>query len=355
MVGFLASYWYYKNRSFVDTPGPLILDSGAFSAHTQGGEVNIHDLSAFYRRVAEETPDALQWTISLDVMGDHAASLRNWLEMRKDGVETVPVIHFTSPLPFEDQITPYLEAGTERVCFGGMVGAVSTVNHWAAHGLRWMRDNSPDILTHGLGVGPWTKRGLLPWDSTDCSDFGLAYRFGTARIPHPSRRKPIDARIGTGHPPSRSVASLIRSYDVDPRECTSSTSAVRTRALAVLSFRASEYEEFLENERRCASRLRPVERYVVDAARTAGNMPPLGERPLTRYVVDNQTMHDMSTAEALAAGDTTRTARLVPREVSRYIVDNSSTVEPIIFAEMRRANAAGAPFKPRRIPGRLTA
>lgn len=267
MTGFLASYWYYRKRDFTGVPGPLILDSGAFSAYTQGGAVDLLDLARFYRRVYSETaPDVLQWAVSLDVMGEHSQSLANYLRLRDavPMVQIVPVVHFTSPLSFEDQITPYLEAGATRVCFGGMVGAVHDVNLWAAHGLRWLRDNSPETLTHGLGVGPWVKRARLPWDSTDCSDFGLAYRFGVAKLPHPQKAGAFTARIGTGFPPSRTVALAIRRYGVEPRECTSEVPSIRIPALARLSFRASEHEEQMENTRRARLGTRPVLRYVVD-------------------------------------------------------------------------------------------
>lgn len=267
MTGFLASYWYYKRRDFTHVPGPLILDSGAFSAFTQDSAVDLEELAVFYNRVASEvSPGVLQWAVSLDVMGEHAQSVENWHRLRAlvPGVEIVPVVHFTSPVPFEEQVAPYLSAGAPRICFGGMVGAIDAVNRWAAHGLRHLRDTSPETLTHGLGVGPWVVRARLPWDSTDCSDFGLAYRFGYARLPNPAKRKPLDIRLGTGYPPSRTAASVIRRYGVEPRDCTSDNPSVRCAELARLSFRASEHEESMENARRRAAGTRPVTRYVVD-------------------------------------------------------------------------------------------
>lgn len=297
MTGFLASYWYYKRRDLAEAPGPLILDSGAFSAYTQGSAVDLLDYSRWLAHVRSSNTE-LQWAVNLDVIGNGefgtTQSFKNWQALRAEhGHLVVPVVHFTSPVPIESQLSPYLAEGAPRVCFGGMVGSVDAVNAWAAHGLRWLRDNAPNVLTHGLGVGPWVKRAQLPWDSTDCSDFGLAYRFGYARLPNPAARKPIDIRLGTGYPPSRTAAGVIRAYGVEPRDTTSDEPAVRCRELARLSFRASEHEEASENARRAAAGIRPVIRYVVD-----GNV----------------------------------------------------YAEPVIFEEMRRSQSHGR-WKPRRIPG----
>jgi hypothetical protein len=294
MSGFLASYWYYKRHDFTNVPGPLILDSGAFSAFTQGATITLDELSAFYHRVRAEAPDSLEWALNLDVLGDHFASIKNWWDLAANGVPTVPVVHFTSPIPIEQQLADYLTDDPERIAFGGMVGEIAAVNAWAAHGLRWLRDNSPETLVHGLGVGPWVKRAKLPWDSTDCSDFALAYRFGYARMPNPAGRKPLDIRLGTGFPPSRTAALVIRRYGIEPRECTSGTPSIRCAALARMAFRASEHEEMLENARRKAAGIRPVTRYVVDGANPYG--------------------------------------------------------DPVIFEEMRRAAVSG-PYQPRRVPG----
>lgn len=74
----LCSYWYFKNRSlqeFCSAIGyqpEIMLDSGAYSAFTQGRSVNLFD----YMKYIEENADYISRYISLDVIGDFSPQKR---------------------------------------------------------------------------------------------------------------------------------------------------------------------------------------------------------------------------------------------------------------------------------------
>src|SRR5690606_28334701 len=59
MTGFLASYYYFRGYDFRGHPGPLIIDSGAFSAFTLGDTIDIRDYARFVTEVRAVAPGLL--------------------------------------------------------------------------------------------------------------------------------------------------------------------------------------------------------------------------------------------------------------------------------------------------------
>lgn len=126
-TGILTSFWYYRRFDFDRfAPVPLILDSGAFSAYTSGGEVQLEE----YAEWATALAGRWQFAFNLDVLGDAKASLANWERMRVLGVETVPVIHY-GDRP-ENVLPAYLAQGADRIALGGIAvsGAGTQVTSW---------------------------------------------------------------------------------------------------------------------------------------------------------------------------------------------------------------------------------
>ena len=68
----------------------LFLDSGAFSAWSQGKEINIED----YIQFIKEHKDVIDVYANLDVIGDAEATWRNQLRMEKAGLNPLPVFHY---------------------------------------------------------------------------------------------------------------------------------------------------------------------------------------------------------------------------------------------------------------------
>ena len=184
-TGVLASYWYYRAYNF-DTLGecPLILDSGAFSAHTQGVEISLGE----YAEWCLSLPGRWMFAFNLDVLTDPVASLANWRALRALGVDTVPVLHF-GELP-EDHLPAYLAEGCGRLALGGLVikrSGASQVQAWTAYCFRWLRDNAPQVLVHGLGIHTSSRMAVFPWDSTDSSSLVMRYSYNQLKMWLPSR------------------------------------------------------------------------------------------------------------------------------------------------------------------------
>ena len=138
----------------------LIADSGAYWAKTQGAEVKLPDLCAW----ANEWRDHFAWVAALDVIGDPAASRRNWEEMRRRGVTAVPTIHFPDP---PSAIDTYAREGVTFMGLGGQVGGLRwRMLRWAVSVMRYARDHWPDMQFHGWGTT--SRLSLkLPYFSVD--------------------------------------------------------------------------------------------------------------------------------------------------------------------------------------------
>jgi len=277
VTGFLASYYYFKGYDFRGHPGPLIIDSGAFSAYTLGVSIDIRDYARFVTEVEAIAPGFL-FAINLDVIGDAEASYLQWRRLAIEyGVATVPVVHQNGEAP-QAQIDRYLEDGATRLCFGGLVGQRSKSLPWVAHGLKYLREVSPDTLVHGLGVVEGTRASRLPWDSTDSAAGTAATRFAHLRLVAPGGRGGfVSLDLNSSTRPSRHEAELIRSYGIDPADLRSReglTPLERNRALTRLAYRTVVREEEVENRRRAALR-----------ARTGSEYP----RDVTRFVVQGST------------------------------------------------------------------
>lgn len=144
----------------------MMIDSGAFSAHMAGFEIDIYKYIDFCHTIKLRD---ISIFMSLDVIGDPEASLRNAEIMTKNGVNIVPTFHFGEPLHYLDDMKRLYPL----VAAGGV----------ARKGVR-IREEFVDAVfsriwphrIHGLGI---TNRNLLmkyPFQSTDSSSWELGVR-----------------------------------------------------------------------------------------------------------------------------------------------------------------------------------
>lgn len=143
----LCSYWYFKNKSladFCDALGyqpEIMLDSGAYTAHTKGKNVNLLDYIAYIRANREH----ISQYITLDTIGDsHMTSLIYWL-MIGSGLNPVPVIHYGDDLAE----LKYCTIHAKLVALGNTVGIPdkSKVARWCQE----VKRAKPDAKLHLLG------------------------------------------------------------------------------------------------------------------------------------------------------------------------------------------------------------
>ncbi|KXH69809.1 MAG: hypothetical protein AM326_01680 [Candidatus Thorarchaeota archaeon SMTZ-45] len=157
----------------------LLLDSGAYSAKTQGKKLDIDDYIEYIR--ANE--DVFDKYFNLDVIGDGDKSYQNYLYLRMKGLEPIPVWHAeTSP----EFLTHYLKM-SEYIA----IGAISVMsnertirsldNIWREYLID--EKGYPVCKIHGFGLTSVLIMTRYPWYSVDSTSWVQFGRYGVVLIP----------------------------------------------------------------------------------------------------------------------------------------------------------------------------
>lgn len=213
----LASYYHWQKQDvrgwMTEFPlRSLFVDSGAFSAYTQGVTVNLNE----YAEWCLAHDDLYDVAINLDVLFDPDRSERNYQALAAQGVRVLPVFHAGSPW----SVLRGLCADHDFVCLGGVANSSS-----ARDAMRSWMDRCFSIgheygtSFHGLGVTAWWALLRYPWASVDSTSWLNGVVYGAPRLfdalrPH---RGWINLKLGD----ARSVyaeSALLAHYGVEPAE-----------------------------------------------------------------------------------------------------------------------------------------
>lgn len=134
----------------------VMLDSGAFSAWTQGKPVSLDG----YIEYLLENGDRWDQTVALDVIGDFDATIDNWEIMKSAGLDPAPVWGYGAPVEHLDE---FVQSGAELICLGGMAKRSHSER---MHMSQFAMNRHPDQRFHGLGIGD-RRVSQLPWASVD--------------------------------------------------------------------------------------------------------------------------------------------------------------------------------------------
>lgn len=149
--------------------GRVMVDSGAFSAYASGKTIRL----AEYAEHLDRWRGAWHHAITLDVIGDPAASARNTRSLHALGLPVLPVFTMGAALPEFDAMV----ADVGYVAVGGMVG-VSVPHQRARLAMLQRRAVERGGGIHALGVANMgTLRAARPY-SADASSVSSMYRFG---------------------------------------------------------------------------------------------------------------------------------------------------------------------------------
>lgn len=211
----LLSFHYYGNRemtSFLDEH--LFMDSGAFSALTQGAPIDVHDYAKFLVKYAHE----FQLMASLDVIGHDAdsaeASWRNFRILREDyGLDVLPVMHVGEPFAMLDR---YLDSGEPYIALGGLVATPWKVAApWTVQ--AFIRAQGRAVF-HGFGVSSWRSLMALPWYSVDHTSWQSGVVHSSLVLFNGRSQKAFRVGKHMNTAASREFNDLARWYGIDPAE-----------------------------------------------------------------------------------------------------------------------------------------
>lgn len=149
----------------------IFLDSGAFSAYTQGVSIDIGKFCDYCHR----NSDFLEVVSVLDVIdfNDKKKSIKgtyqNLMEMKRRGIDALPCFHYGEP---EEVLQHYAEH-YDHITIGGMV-PISTPQLMLWLDRLWDRyltnpDGSPKLKVHGFGLTSLPLMMRYPWYSVDSS------------------------------------------------------------------------------------------------------------------------------------------------------------------------------------------
>ncbi len=246
-VDALVSFHYYGADSdmaaLVNTGRVRVIgDSGAFSALTQGARIDLDAYATWVHRWREH----LYWAASLDVIGDPAASYRNWQLLRdRHQLATVPTLHAGADTTWLDA---YAAEGVDFIGLGGMagVGQAPRAYRWAVNMFRHARAKHPAVRFHLWGVTNRTFLDSLPAYSADSSGaIGQAYRYGSLRLFDPASGKHLSVML-RGRNVYRVGSLLRRVYGVDPAEIETSHSGNRVTLVQIAVAVTQQYALWLQ-------------------------------------------------------------------------------------------------------------
>lgn len=233
----LASYHYYGRADFdkligsrFKQPFPEVFaDSGAYSAFTQGAEIDIDHYANWLERWSH------YFTVyaNLDVVGDREASMRNQKILEDRGLTPIPVFHTGTDWSVLEQLVEQYE----YIGLGRMVpfmGATKKLMPWLIRAFKIAGDKA---VFHGFGSTNWTVVKSLPWYSVDSSSWGQGYRYGAVPIFDPRAARFFKARLGSRDDWAKH-SRLVRSYGLDPDDF---ADRERNRTLDVVALSALSY------------------------------------------------------------------------------------------------------------------
>lgn len=158
----------------------IMLDSGAWSAYTQGKEIPIDE----YMQFIYDNKDCIDHYVNLDVIGDGRASLNNYRIMKDNGLDPIPVFHAGTSVRF---LYKYLEY-TDYVAIGAIAkmhtkSRISNLDKYV-----WPkivdRRGYPIAKFHGFGLTSLKIMSYYPWYSVDSSSWVQYGRYGIILVPY---------------------------------------------------------------------------------------------------------------------------------------------------------------------------
>lgn len=177
-VNILLSYAYHYRTDLHEVRkklicGRMMIDSGAFTAHTTGGHIGLKD----YGNYLLENRGAWDQAVTLDVIGDPVASRANTLKLHEMGLPVMPVFTRNDHLKEFDAMVK--DAG--YVCVGGS-GGMSQAALLKRVALLQRRAEDLGGGIHALGMGAIAHLLKARPYSADASNISGAFRFGTLMI-----------------------------------------------------------------------------------------------------------------------------------------------------------------------------
>lgn len=180
----------------------LFLDSGAFSAMTQGTTISLDEYIAFIH--ANKAHIALYAV--LDVIGDAAGTLRNQRIMEEAGLSPLPCFHFGEPWKY---LRMYVDE-YDYIAIGGTAKRGPSAGMYTflddAFSIICGPDGLPQTRVHGFGISMAKAMIRYPWYSVDTAGWLMYSRMGDILLPYRDKNGDWDFLESTPERAARKIA-----------------------------------------------------------------------------------------------------------------------------------------------------
>ena len=170
----------YNNKvRFKDRIVDLFLDSGAFSADSQGATISLKDYAAFIKKYKKY----ISVYANLDVIGDAEASYKNQLRMERMGLSPMPVFHANEDFKYLHlYIKKYNYIGLGGTARAGQIARDNFMDK-CFNIICDSKDRMPKVKVHGFGLTSIRHMTRYPWYSVDSTSWILTGRMGYIFVP----------------------------------------------------------------------------------------------------------------------------------------------------------------------------
>lgn len=240
----LLSFHYYEGtdlhaliaKKFAPHIPEIFIDSGGFSAMTQGASIDLDKYAAYIKRYR----DVITTYANLDVIGDAAATLANQKRLEDHGLQPLPVFHTGEPWEYLER---YVEA-YPYVALGGMVPHMRRWKRLMPWLVKAFKIAKGRAVFHGFGATAWGVIRSLPWFSVDSSSWSSSFRFGVVPLFDVRRGEFQQVQLGDATGCARN-ASLIRAHGFEPVDFSDRSRNSRSTISAISALAYIRAEEWL--------------------------------------------------------------------------------------------------------------
>lgn len=216
----------------------IFADSGAYSAASQGAEVDIRE----YGQWLTKWSSILTVKSNLDVIGNPEQSMKNQRQLEAMGHKVLPVFHVGSPFTELEKLCeeyPY-------VALGGMVPySTANLGSWLVKCFRVAAKY--DTVFHGFGM---TRREYLndfAFYSVDSSAWGASFMFGNLELWDDKTKQFVKIKH-SDHAKIYKHSELLREHGGDPEMFLDKTKYKRAHAVKVAAVAWLRLEQHLKNK-----------------------------------------------------------------------------------------------------------
>lgn len=213
----LLSFHYYKDtdldalfsKYFTEPYPDVFVDSGGFSAMTQGVTIDIKQYADWVKRYRH----LISTYANLDNIKSADETLSNQKRLEDYGLNPIPVFHTGEDWEVLERYVEHYP----YIALGGMVPYMRYTKKIMPFIIKAFKTAGDKSVFHGFGATSWAVIKSFPWYSVDSSSWGAGFRFGQVPLFDASKGRFFTVKLGSRIECGK-FAYLIREAGFDPAD-----------------------------------------------------------------------------------------------------------------------------------------